>query len=484
MRATSFFVRLRMLRSTCFLACLPAWLLMPTSDAFAQREQMSLPEQPGYVVLNFEIEEGALIHIGHIAVRGNQNTKDKVARRELRFFPGEVFNTTKIKEARQRLIETRLFEEATTITPVGDEPGVRDVLVEVREAQSTFFLVGVGVTSDAGVLGNLTLENRNFDIGDWPRDFGELFTFRSFRGAGQTARLELEPGTELTRFRLQFHEPYLLDQPLSLGTSLYLFQRGRDAYTEQRMGTNVSFGRRFQEGPLAGWAGEVALRNEWIRIFDIDDPRWARADEVLEASGTNYLISVKGTILRDRTDSRFFPTRGDRLRFSWEQASGDFNFAKALASYTWHKTLRTDMFERKSVLSMHADTGYIFGDAPLFERFYAGGIGSMRGFDYRGVSPRGGFGDDRVGGDFMILTGAEYSFPVWGKTLRGVVFADMGTVEEDFEITEWRASLGVGARILVRFFGPVPLAFDFGVPIAKGGEDDTRIFSFSFGASF
>jgi outer membrane protein assembly factor BamA len=84
----------------------------------------------------------------------------------------------------------------------------------------------------------------------------------------------------------------------------------------------------------------------------------------------------------------------------------------------------------------------------------------------------------------MILTGAEYSFPLYGKSLRGVVFTDMGTVEEDFELTSWRASVGAGVRLIIQFFGPIPLEFNLAAPVASDGEDDEQIFSFAFRTAF
>jgi len=142
------------------------------------------------------------------------------------------------------------------------------------------------------------------------------------------------------------------------------------------------------------------------------------------------------------------------------------------------------LFYNLGVRIVRADAAYIVGDAPVFERFYGGGFGSIRGFDFRGVSPRAGVFNNRVGGDFILLTGAEYSFPLYAKTVRGVTFLDMGTVEEDFGITSWRASVGFGFRVTINFFGPVPFVFDFGWPIAKDDDDDTRVFNFSMGASF
>jgi outer membrane protein insertion porin family len=163
---------------------------------------------------------------------------------------------------------------------------------------------------------------------------------------------------------------------------------------------------------------------------------------------------------------------------------GDYFFAEAMGRYTQHYTVAIDELDRKSVVSGYVQLGQIFGEAPVFERFYAGGIGSFRGFDYRGISPRQGLRNNRVGGDFMVLTGGEYSFPLYADVIRGVGFLDMGTVEEEFGITTWRAAIGGGIRLTLDILGTVPMEFDFAVPISSGENDDERIFSFFIGLPF
>src|SRR6185436_1835857 len=121
---------------------------------------------------------------------------------------------------------------------------------------------------------------------------------------------------------------------------------------------------------------------------------------------------------------------------------------------------------------------------PVFERFYEGGIGSFRGFDFRGISPRQGIRNNKVGGDFELLGGAEYSFPLYAKAVRGVIFSDMGTVESDFGINSWRMSVGCGIRLTLDILGTVPMEFDLALPISKKGDDDTRFFSFFVGLPF
>lgn len=445
-------------------------------------------EEPGLVDLFFEINENARSKFGRITVRGNTNTKDEVVRRELRFFPGEDYNVVKTRQAERRLRDTGLFSKAT-ITPLQDVDGFREALVEVEEAQNITFLIGAAVSTDSGLVGTLTLENRNFDLFDLPvgrgRDFwSEVIRGQAFRGAGQRLRLQAEPGSELSRFRIDFTEPYLFDLPLRFDTSLYLFSRGRDGYDEQRLGFQFGFSRRFESGLLKDWAGEVAFRFENVGI---DDLQALAANDIRDARGDNFLTSLKLTIVRDTTDSRLFPTEGYRFSLGWEQVGafgGDEFFGKPLASFNYYHTVDTDVFDRKSVLAFRTDVGYIAGEAPVYERFYGGGFGSIRGFSFRSVSPDQGIFNNRVGGDFILLTGAEYSFPLFAETVRGVTFIDMGTVEEEFTIEDWRVSVGFGLRIAVPFFGPVPIVLDFGFPIAEGDNDDTQVFNFSFGASF
>ncbi|MBK8270542.1 MAG: BamA/TamA family outer membrane protein [Planctomycetes bacterium] len=440
-------------------------------------------EDDGFVNLTVTVVEQAQYRFGRIVVRGNRNTKDRVIRRELRFLPEELYDTTKAKAAEQSLVETRLFNDAK-ITPVGDQPGVRDALVTLEEADTTSILFGVGITSNSGLVGSISIEQRNFDIFDTPRSGREFFRGRSFRGAGQTMRLVVEPGTELNRARLEFREPYLFDRDIGMGLALYLFERGRDEFDERRIGFSPSFDKRFREGPLKGWATEASFRFEQIKIGGTDI---FTAQDIRDDRGNNWLTSVKGTLVRDTTDSRWLPSRGDRLQLSLEQVGalgGDHFFPKAVATYDKYFTLKTDVFGRKHILQFGTTVGQIFGDAPVFEKFFAGGIGSLRGFAFRGISPRDGIRDDAVGGDFLVLTNAEYSFPLIGKTVRGATFIDMGTVEKDFGIQSWRAAAGFGARIYIKYFGPIPLSFDFAVPLAEEDGDDTQFFSFSFGASF
>jgi outer membrane protein insertion porin family len=205
---------------------------------------------------------------------------------------------------------------------------------------------------------------------------------------------------------------------------------------------------------------------------------------VLEYNGHTMLTSAGLEIMRDTTNSPLLPSEGTSTRFGWEHygaMGGDFTFDKLTFDFHYYMTLYEDLLDRRTILAFRGDAGYITGDSPFFEKFYAGGIGSLRGFRYRGVSPRSGIDDDPIGGDFSMTGSVELSFPLAGDMLRGVVFTDMGTVEPDVEIGTFRSSIGFGFRLTLPFLGQLPIAVDFAVPITKDDKDNTRIFSFALG---
>ena len=435
-------------------------------------------DEPGLVRITFQINEGIRVRVGRVVVRGNARTKDKVIRRALNLYPpNDWFNLTEAREAERRLVETRIFDSAKVI-PMGDEPGVRDVVIDVKEAEKAGdFLFGFGVTSNSGLVGSIVLDLRNFDLHDWPRSFSELMRFRSFFGGGQRLRVELLPGSTVSRFRIDFTEPYFLDKPVRFDVSAYFFERRRDDYNEQRVGTTVSFGKRFLAGRLQGWSGELSFRLEDVGVDDVDV---FASSEIRDDRGSNFLAAVKVTAVRDRTDNRFVPTSGDRTKIAYEQVAGRHIFGKLTGRYTWYKTLATDVLERKKVLKLRAEGGVLLGEAPVFERFFAGGTGSILGFRFRGVGERDGISQTNIGGDFLLLLSAEYSYPLVGQKVRGHVFLNTGTAGTG----AYRAAVGTGVRLTLNLFGPVPLEFNLAVPVSSDSEDDLQVFSFLMASLF
>jgi outer membrane protein insertion porin family len=453
----------------------------PDPDYLRIRDERIFRKEAGRVELVYDIHEGKPFKLGRVLVKGNSRTQDKVIERELRVTPGQLYNSDAIQRGNERLRATGFFS-GVTITPIHtnpDTPDTRDLLIEVTETQTAKLIFGGSVSSNSGLAGEITYEQRNFDIANVPGSWRELFSRDAFTGAGQTLRISLQPGTELTRARIDFFDPYIFDQPYAFGASAYLSQRLRRDWAEERVGGRLTLQKRFTDV----WSARIALRGEDVEINNIEDEE-LRAPEILELAGHSTLTSASIEVKRNTTTVPIMPYDGTVLTAGWEHVGvfgGDYNFDKFNLAFDWYSTLYEDLLDRRTILAIRTDTGYISGEAPFFERFYLGGVGSMRGFRYRGISPRSGIDEDPIGGNFSIATTAEVNFPLAGEVLRGVLFVDAGTVNDELEFGTIRTSVGFGFRLTLPFFGQVPIALDFGIPLTTDEQDETRIFSFSLG---
>ncbi len=451
------------------------------------------------------LREGKPHFVDKIELRGNEITRDNVVIRELRGLePGRRFDRAGIELSQRRLRESPLFDQAT-ITVLGDSNDeARSVLVDVEEtARPGTLSFGAAVSSDAGVIGAIDLVQKNFDIADFPDDLGELFAGKAFRGAGQFFSLTLQPGNDFSNYSVRFREPYFLESPFFFDVRLRYFDREREDWDEQRAGGSLSVGHIFGDH----WRAQVTPRFDRINIDDVEP--FAPID-VFDVAGSSDLTALGFSITHDTTNSRVFPTQGSVWEMGVERVGvigGNYDFTKISAEFHKYWKVDEDFFGRATVLSFRAEMGYIvdgktkivndalggpheISDVPVFERLYAGGHRSFRGFEFRGVGPRGirndtgTLGDDPVGGDFLFLAGFEYNWPIYQDLLRAVVFVDSGTVQKDFGFDEYRVAVGAGIRIKIPFLGQAPFALDFAIPLRKEDGDETQFFSFDLALPF
>lgn len=349
--------------------------------------------------------------------------------------------------------------------------------VFVSETQTGRFMFGAGINSDAGVTGQIVIDERNFDITRVPTAWRDFVDGTAFRGAGQGFRIEAMPGSEVQRYLVSFTEPYLFNTPVSLNLSGFLFDRRYFDWNEQRLGGRLALGYRLTHDlSISG-----AIRAEEVQI---SRPRIA-VPELDEVVGKNELYSGRVTLTHDTRDIPFFPSEGHLIEMSFEQAFGSFDYPRAELDYRKYFLVR----ERPDGSGRHT-LGYTFQlgfsgtNTPLYENYFAGGYSTLRGFQFRGASPVSAGTDVRVGGTFRFLGSAEYVFPLTADDmLKGAFFVDYGTVEEEITMKaeNFRVAPGFGLRVSVPALGPAPLAFDFAFPVAKADIDDTRVFSFFFG---
>lgn len=374
-------------------------------------------------------------------------------------------------------------EELTvnTAQPVGIpyEPTTRiaDIIVNGYPARTGRIMFGGAVNSDAGVTGQVTIEERNFDITRWPKSFQDLVSGTAFRGAGQTLRIEAVPGSQFQRYSVNFTEPFLFGyMPISATTSAFLFDRRYQDWYEERMGGRLNFGYRITPD-LSISAG---IRAEQVDVYN---PRVGGIPQLDAVLGENDIYSGQFRLTHDTRNSPFAPSEGHYMEFSYEQAFGDFDFPRFEASYNRYFLVRerADGSGRQT-FTTGLNVGVSGEDTPIFENYFAGGYTTLRGFRFRGASPT--VGGVQVGGRFQMLGTFEYMFPLTADDmLRAVAFVDYGTVEDDVRLDRdtFRVSPGFGLRIAVPALGPAPLAFDFAFPVMDADGDDKQVFSFYMG---
>jgi outer membrane protein assembly complex protein YaeT len=438
---------------------------------------------PGEVAVQYQIQERPPSTVGEIKVIGNTVTRENVIRRQIPLYPGQILTYPDIQVGEANLARLGIFETdpekgqrptISVLDPDSDNP-VKDILVQVQEAPTGSFLLGVGVNSDAGVSGSIVLNERNFDITRWPTSVDELLSGRAFRGAGQEFRLEAVPGNRFQRYTASFREPSLFDSQFSLGTSAYFYTRGFTEYNEQRLGGRGVLGRRIAD---TYWSLTAALRLEQVEVFDV--PYFA-PQSILVDQGSDFLAGARFAAQYDSRDSFLRPSAGMQFEAGYEQIFGDFVYPLfSLEGSRYFTVYQRPDGSGKHVVALRSQAYFTTSEAPVYERFYAGGFRSLRGFSFRGVGPfENGF---NTGGTFSFLNSAEYQVPILASDkLFGVVFCDSGTVEPSVEIKDYRVTAGFGLRIQVPMFGPVPIALDFGFPIVKAPEDRRQMFNFWLG---
>ncbi len=368
-------------------------------------------------------------------------------------------------------IEDRLWDEPT-----------RDIDLETvtQETETGRLMFGVGVNSEAGVVGSVVLDEQNFDWRRLPRSWEEIRNGTAWRGGGQRLRIEAVPGTQVQRYMASIQEPYLLDTAINLGLSGFYYDRIYRHWSENRLGGRVALGYQFTHD----LTGTLAFRGMKVDVYnptEFTTPVTALQDVL----GDNALYGFQARLTHDTRDNAFLATEGHLIEVAVEHVVGTFEYPRVDLDLRQYFLIR----ERpdgsgRHVLSVNGKLGVTGSDTPLYDHYFAGGFSTMRGFYFRGVGPTDPAKEMIVGGQFMMLASAEYMFPITADDmLRGVVFCDSGTVEED--INHWggvyRAAAGFGLRVTVPAMGPAPIALDFAFPLSKAGTDRERLFSFFVG---
>jgi len=288
-----------------------------------------------------------------------------------------------------------------------------------------------------------------------------------------------------SRFWADYTDPYWRDKPISMNVGGLSDEWERECYDEARLKGYIGFAQRYQKRYANRWRKSIRFRFENVNVGSLDNDA---PKEIVDDKGDNALVGVKLGIRKDRIDRRFNPSRGWVLSADYEQVGGDHTFGKLGGTYRRYRTLSEDLAGRKTILATRLHASTILGDAPVFEKFYAGGSGfyGIRGFDYRGVSTRGlqrnvpnPTRKDPIGSEWIFLANTEVVVPLVREEIAALFFVDSGAIDSG----KYRVSVGTGIQIQIpQWFGP--MRFEIGLPVMRDGEDDTRVFSFSAGWLF
>ena len=381
--------------------------------------------------------------------------------------------------AQPSLIPQTGFAPQTGFTPNGVPPGALPATVNVfvSPGPTGKLLAGGTVGSDNGFVGEIIIDERDFNIFAFPRSIRDLSDPRVFRGAGQSFRAEIVPGADLERYLVSIGDPYFLNTGLSVNLSGYYFDRQYFDWDEQRAGAKLRLGRTLTN--FLSIRGGLQLEN-----VNIDNPRLGTSAQLNADLGNSNLFTFDVGLVYDTRQSPYLLDSGEYLAATFRQAFGDFDFSRAEIDFRIQRLL----FKRTATTGHHTISyrtklGFSGGSTPVFENFFAGGATSLRGFEFRGVSPIDG--GVRVGGEFQWLNSLEYQFPITNDDMiMGVAFIDFGTVEESIEINSdnFRVAPGVGLRANVPFLGlSAPISLDFAFVTDEAAGDDKTTFSFLLG---
>jgi outer membrane protein insertion porin family len=426
--------------------------------------RIDVREEEKKVNLTFDIDKGSKVYFERIIITGNTKTRDKVIRRELRVYEGELFSGSGLRLSNTLLQRLQFFEDVTMNTTRGSADNLMNLEVKVKERPTGVFSIGAGYSSVEQLIAMAEIRQDN------------LF------GRGQRLALRAHVGAISRQYSLSFTEPYLLDTRLSAGLDAYNWELEYIDYMKATQGGSLRLAYPLTDYTTVG----ASYRYD---DSDVTLDRTTASAILRDLEGRTVTSSVGSYIRRDSRNRIFDPTEGSVNEMSVEFAGlgGDSRFVRVIASSGWYFPLfwNITLFGRGKVGYIEPVAG---GRLPLYERFYLGGMNSVRGFDYYTISPRTAEGEF-VGGNKMLLFNFELQFPIVRDAgLMGVVFYDAGNAfglpPENIgglDLFDLRDSAGAGFR----WFSPIgPLRIEWGRNLHPRPGEDTSNWEFAIGQMF
>ena len=413
------------------------------------------------VHLTFEMEKKKRVSFEKIQVTGNTKTRDKVIRRELEVEEGEIYSVTDLNESRDRLRRTGYFKEVGFTTSGGSTDEKINLDIKVEEAPTGALSFGVGYSSIENVVGSVSLSEQN------------LF------GMGYHGLLRFQLGAESSTFKASFTDPYFLGYPYSAGIDLYHEDiQYFDTYAYKILGGDLRLGKKLTKRIRL----DSMYKLENVNVYNVADDA---STFIKEQEGKKTTSALSFTLSMDTRDDYYVPTRGARHSLSVQNAGGflggDNYFVKGLFETSWFFPLPLSL-----VLNLRGKFGIIqpYGgkETPIYEKFFVGGLYTVRGFEYGKAGPVDLFGDPQ-GAEKMVVFNTELIFPLSREIgLRGAVFWDVGKGFDRWSnLTPLRQGAGAG----IRWFSPMgPIHIDFSYNLTPRPGEKQSVFDFTMGTVF
>jgi len=432
--------------------------------------QTNLHDDTHTADINFVVDQGRKVFIERINITGNTITRDKVIRRELRVVENSLYNESLVRLSKRKLEQLGYFENVEVSTPRGSSDDKLILNINVKEKPTGTFSVGAGFSSSESFLFTASISKNNF------------------MGLGISGSLNGEISGKRQQFSFQFTDPYLFDSNWILQANAFRITSDFEDFRRKSFGGEIDFGRRifdFSSFSIGYHIEDVKLDdfNEVVPIF-------------FKQNADGLTSSVVFQYNRDTRNNPIITTKGLYSNVSVEYAGnglgGDNDFFRVTANQRVFIPLW-----KTSTLKFNARIGWIKSlnnePVPLFERFFTGGINSLRGYEFRTVGPQvtipnGITGKDQefvYGGDKLLLFNLEYEFPLYDAAgFRGVVFVDAGNAfaeNEALNPLKMRADAGAG----IRWNSPFgPLRFEWGFPFRRHEGEKRSVFNFTIGSFF
>jgi len=412
--------------------------------AYAEvRPDISVNRQNLSVDLTFEIEKKRRVYYEKIQVVGNAKTRDKVIRRELVIAEGDLYSAADVNKSRDRLKRTGYFKEVDFTTSRGSTEEKINLDLKVEETPTGAITFGIGYSTIESVVGSASISDRN------------LF------GLGYATSLKFSLGFESQNVRFSFTDPYFLGYRVAAGIDVY-HERIEyfDTYSYKITGGDIRFGKELTDILRV----DVMYKLESIDVYDValDASRSIR-----EQIGKKLTSAISISPSIDTRDDFFNPRRGGKHSLFVQNAGGilggDNYFVKVLGQTSWFFPLPLN-----STLNLRAQAGVITGyggrEVPIYEKFFVGGISTVRGFEYGTAGPVD-FNDEPMGAEKMVVFNAEVIFPISREIgLKGALFFDVGKGFDRWTSKTWRSvdPLDPTKMIVTRKEGVFPLRLGAG----------------------